>query len=169
MSKNEDGMTLVEVLATLVLIILVSGVLWTTVSIATKFNISETSALRLQQEANYIIAELQQVHRQCYSYKLTIVRDEVKVAECKNETGASLTQYDGVISDQFKYRFEDSGVSPYVEKLFITPKENLELLDFVVIDPIKRNNKEKAVRVPTTISRYITDDIGTDRSGEGAN
>jgi len=167
--KSEDGMTLVEVLATLILMTLVAGIIWTTVSIVTKFNVSETSSLRLQQEANYIIAELQQVHRHCDTYKLTIVRDEVKVAECKNDTGGSISKYDGIVSDQFKYRLENSGESPYIGKLYKSAKENLDLLDFMVIDPVKkRNNVQKVVKVPTTISRYITDDIEPDIKEEGS-
>ncbi|WP_186668523.1 PilW family protein [Sporosarcina sp. BP05] len=168
MLKNEDGMTLVEVLATLLLMTLITGIIWTTLSIATKFNVSETSALRLQQEANYIIAELQQVHRHCYSYRLTIIRDEVKVAECKNDTETSIPKYDGVISGKYKYRFEDSGESPYINKLYISPKDNLELFDFVVIDPVKRNKEEKAVKVPTTISRYLTDVMQSNKAQEGS-
>ncbi|WP_438298178.1 hypothetical protein [Sporosarcina sp. FA15] len=168
MLKNEDGMTLVEVLATLILMTLITGIIWTTVSIATKFNVSETSSLRLQQEANYIIAELQQVHRYCYSYRLTIIRDEVKVAECINDTGESIPEYDKIISNQFKYRFEDSGESPYINKLYITPKDNLELFDFVVIDPVKRNKVEKAVKVPTTISRFLTDVVQPNKAEEGS-
>jgi len=156
MLKNEDGMTLVEILATLILMTLITGIIWTTVSIATKFNISETSTLRLQQEANYIIAELQQVHRHCYTYRLTIIRDEVKVAECMDDKGNSIPKYNKVISNQFKYRLKDSGESPYIDKSYTSPKDNLELKDFIVIDPvIKRNNEEKYVEVPTTISRYI--------------
>ncbi|GKV70496.1 hypothetical protein NCCP2716_29940 [Sporosarcina sp. NCCP-2716] len=157
MHRQEDGMTLVEVLAVLVLVSLVTGIIWSVISIATKFNISETSTLRLQQEANYIIADLQQVHRHCESYQLTISRDEVSVAECKNEAGQYLDTYNKVVSDQFHYRYENSGTSPYVNRTYRPQQENLELPDFAVIDPVKKGGREKAVTVPTTITRYLTE------------
>lgn len=168
MSKQEDGITLVEVLAALVLLSLVTAIIWSTISIATKFNISETSTLRLQQEANYIIADLQQVHRHCDSYRLTISRDEVKVDGCIDESGQSKDSYNKIISDQFKYRFKDSEKSPYLDRPYHPAKENLELQDFAVIDPVQKHGKEKAVKVPTTISRYLTDDAQPVNQGGGS-
>ena len=168
MQKQEEGMTLVEVLAALVLLALVTTIIWSTVSIATKFNVSETSTLRLQQEANYIITDLQQVHRHCDSYRLTISRDEVKVTECKGADGQSKDAYNKVISDQFNYRFEDSGKSPYLDRPYRPAKENLELQDFAVIDPVNNHGKEKAVQVPTIISRYRTDDAQPASKGGGS-
>ena len=146
MKKNEDGMTLVEVLATLVLLSLVTGIIWTTISIATKFSVSETTELQLQQEANYIISQLQQVHRHCYTYELTITESEIKVENCMKDEINPNREYDGIISDRFLYEPRPTSTEE-------PTKADLYLSDFVVIDPVK---KIRRVDVPTTISRYKT-------------
>jgi len=51
--KNESGVTLVELLAVLVLISIVTAIIWNTVFISMRHNTTETKKLRLQQEANY--------------------------------------------------------------------------------------------------------------------
>lgn len=153
MKKNEDGMTLVEVLATLILLSLVTGIIWTTVSIATKFSVSETTELQLQQEANYIISRLQQVHRHCYTYRLTISNDEVKVTECFKDNDTPLDTYNGVISSQFHY-------GPETGEVLIEPtKRAYDLKSFKVIDYIVNPNRDpRQVTVSTTLSRYIIED-----------
>lgn len=153
--KDEKGKTLVEVLATLLLLTLVTGVIWTTISVATKFNVGETSTLKLQQEANYIISELQQVHRNCYEYKLTISTNEVKVTECKGDDTKHLPkpQYDGVISNLFNYRYI------LQDELQTPTTTDLDLTNFAVIDP---KNSKRVVQIPTTIARIKTNkpDVG---------
>lgn len=153
MKKNEKGITLVELLATLTLISLVVGVIWTTVSIATKFNVSETSTLRLQQESNYIISELQQVHRHCYTYKLTITNDEVKVTECMKDKIIPLNNYNKIISNKFHYE-------PSIDNVIIKPTENdYDILGFKVIDSVVNPKREpRQITVSTTLSRLITED-----------
>ncbi|GKV66540.1 MULTISPECIES: PilW family protein [unclassified Sporosarcina] len=148
MPKNQKGMTLVEVLATLILLSLVAGVIWTTVSIASQFNISETSNLRLQQEANYIISQLQQVHRNCFTYDLTISKNEVRVDNCMEDKVTSSESYNGVISNQFNYL-------PILDHKGQTPtKTDLNLSSFKVTDP---ERAKRFVEIPTIISRYKTE------------
>ncbi|AXH99322.1 hypothetical protein DV702_05945 [Sporosarcina sp. PTS2304] len=149
MLRNEKGMTVVELLATLLLVTFVSGIIWTTISIATKFNIGETSTLRLQQEANYIISELQQIHRNCEKYSLTITANIVEVSACVDDTGAPMNEYNGVISDRFTYesswRSEENPIEP------TKAGGDLVLENFAVVDP---SNSNREVKVSTTISRF---------------
>lgn len=149
MKKKERGMTLVEVLATLVLISLVTGLIWTTVSIATKFGVSETSELKLQQEANYIITELQRIHRNCYTYELIIKTDEIKIENCYDEDKA-LPKYDGVISNTYIYYPVREPRKTY------TTEGNLDIPDFEIIDPV---NQIRSVKIPVSISRYKTEQL----------
>ncbi|PIC87238.1 hypothetical protein CSV72_04490 [Sporosarcina sp. P20a] len=160
MKKNEEGMTLVEVLATLTLLSIVTGILWATVSIASQFNVSETSVLRLQQESNYIISQLQQTHRQCYTYRLTISYDEVKVTECMKDKEEPLDSYNGVISNQYHY-------GPNTEEELINPtKAPYELSDFTVFDSIVNSKRQpRQVVVSTILSRYITEDPNKTNEG----
>lgn len=150
MKKNEKGMTLIEVLATLVLLSLVTGIIWTSISIATKFNVSETSVLKLQQEANYIVSELQRVHRNCYTYELIITTNEVKVINCKSEDESIIPGYDGIISNIYEY---EPMRNPTKSNPINTTKENLNIPDFAVIDPIKRIRN---ISIPISLSRYKT-------------
>jgi len=157
MQLKQGGMTLVEVLAALVLVSLVSGIIWSVISVAAQFNISETSTLRLQQEANYVIADLQQVHRYCDTYRLVISKEKIQVTDCTNADGQNLATYNKVISEQFHYRAGDSAGTFYVDRTYKPAKENLELPGFSVIDPLPQHDREKAVTVPTTLSRYHTE------------
>ncbi|WP_301108367.1 prepilin-type N-terminal cleavage/methylation domain-containing protein [Sporosarcina sp.] len=165
MVKKEAGMTLIEVLATLVLLTLVTGIIWTTVSIATKFNVSETTSLQLQQEANYIISEMQQVHRNCFTYKLSITDDEIRINECLDSNNSVINSFNGVISNSYHYlpeiknqKFKPSAKNSFYENednVKIKVENDLELNDLILIDPI---NKKKRVKISTTISRYKTKD-----------
>lgn len=163
--ENEKGMTLVEVLATLLLMSLVTGVIWTTISIATKFNVSETSTLTLQQETNYIIAELQQVHRHCKTYELTISKNEIKVDNCIKNNPDSPRQFNGVISNRFNYSPEMKNVK-YKPSLIIKNKEDLvykndiNIPDFEIIDPV---NDKRRLNIPISVYRLKT---GGETGGE---
>lgn len=154
MLKNEEGMTLVEVLATLILLTLVTGIIWTTVSISLQFNLSETTELELQKEANYIISRLQQTHRKCHSYELDVTEEKILVENCVKENGENYPEYNGVVSNEFKY-------NP-VEKKKVEPtnlkdgdlKLNLTLSGRI----INENREPRKLNIETTISRYKTND-----------
>ena len=137
--KNESGMTLVEVLATLTILSMVVVLIWTTFYISAKHSIMETTKLQLQQEANYILTEIQQQHRQLKCYQLDIEEDRVQLFNC-NETPELIE----VISTDYKYKEYKSGE--------IEPTEKNLSFTLTVEDP-KKNSKLK-VEVDTIISRY---------------
>ena len=115
MKKNESGMTLVEVLATLTVLSMVVVLIWTTLSIATKHTNLETTKLQLQQEANYILTEIQE-HRKLKCYQLDIREDRVQLFNC-NETPELIE----VISTDYKYEEFNSGeVKPTEKNLSFT-------------------------------------------------
>lgn len=145
---DERGITLVEVLATLVLLSLVTGVIWSTISQSAKLNVAETSTLRLQQESNYIIAELQKIHRKCDSYTFNITKEFVEVSNCENENPQ---QYDGIISSGFNY-------GPITSIPVIPAEKDLIIEDFRVSDTlvVSGNRKNREVVVTAVISRYLT-------------
>lgn len=150
MLKNEKGMTLVEVLATLILLTLVTGLIWTAISIASQFNISETTELKLQQEANYIVSQLQQVHRHCHEYKLEITENEVKVKSCLNKDDSENTKYSGIISNKFQYASTSSGT-------YKPAQEGIGDLDLDLTITGKKVNEKRVPRsfeIKTIITRY---------------
>jgi len=139
--KNESGITLVELLATLSLLSIVVVLIWTTFFITTKHNVTETSKLRLQQEANYILTEIQQQHRHLDCYELEIEENKIKLLNC--EEPSALIK---VISSGYKYGvYSSSQIYPKKEDLPFT---------LIISDPI--NNKQK-VTVETTITRFKSD------------
>jgi len=137
--KNESGMTLVEVLATLTVLSMVVVLIWTTLSITTKYTNLETTKLQLQQEANYILTEIQQQHRKLECYQLDIREDRVQLFNC-DETPELIE----VISTDYKYEEFNSGE--------VKPKEKNLSFTLTVKDP-KENSKLK-VEIATNISRY---------------
>lgn len=166
MINNEKGLTLVELLATLTLLSLVTGIIWTTVSISTQFNVSETTNLRIQQEANYILTELQSIHRSCSDYRLTVTEKKVSVNGCLEING--IDNIEKIISTGYRYvaivdkqppalpskdmvKGEDNDFQDIIELKIKPASKNLVFTYFAVED---LNNNKRYVNIPTTISRY---------------
>lgn len=141
MKKNQSGMTLVEVLATLILLSLIGTLIWTTFFTSAKYNIKETTKLHLQQEANYIITKIQQQHRQLDCYQLEITEDAVELFDCENPKMLIET-----ISSDYKYE------SVALQKVEPKLKSGDLRLKLTVKDPLK--DSKLKVDVETTITRY---------------
>ncbi|REB07166.1 prepilin-type N-terminal cleavage/methylation domain-containing protein [Sporosarcina sp. BI001-red] len=138
MKDNQSGMTLVELLAVLVLISLVTGIIWTTMSISMKHNSVETTKLQLQQEANAVITKLQREHRVRECYNLNIEEHEITITNCEDQPA-----FKEILGNEFKY-------GPFMNRK-IQPKKgntrfNLEVTDLT--------NPKLTVTVPTEITRY---------------
>ena len=162
--KNESGVTLVELLAVLVLLSIVTAVIWNTIFISMRHNTTETKKTRLQQEANYVIAEIQRYHRQCDTYNLTIKTDEVAIKDCMRipsdpREGPSHPLPELKISNGFQYisseestenSFADSTNEPINSK-----GENASVSFTLTIQDTGNDNLN--VSIPTTISRYSSE------------
>lgn len=79
MVQNEKGITLIELLATLVLFGIFSTIIWAFFFQSTQANNSELTKNELQQEANLIISTLQEVHKKSSSYKVILSEDSLEV------------------------------------------------------------------------------------------
>ncbi|WP_040851224.1 type II secretion system protein [Planococcus halocryophilus] len=84
MKKNQNGITLVEVLAALVLVSLIAGIAWTAISIGFKHAAVETQKTQIQQDANLIISSLTGVHRRSATYSLVFEANKIKVTSCSS-------------------------------------------------------------------------------------
>lgn len=149
--SNEYGITLVELLAVLVLISLVTGIIWTTLSITIKYNNSETTKLQMQQEANLIITKLQSIHRSESCYRLTINDNVFQVDGCTDADNIH-----EILGDNFSYEAKVQGVNTSSGKTPIKPnKMDLKFLKFVVKDKVTDGNQKnvRSIDVPTTIYR----------------
>lgn len=139
MNDKQSGMTLVELLAVLVLVSLVTGIIWTTLNISIKHNSLETTKLRLQQDANTIITSIQKKHRSSDCYRLIIQEQEVSLKNCEGEQDSS-----EIIGREYYY-----GPPRDIE---IKPtKTSAYELTLEIKDPI---NEKLSVSVPTIITRY---------------
>lgn len=152
-SRNESGMTLIEVLATLLLTGLIIGLIWTTVMISMKYNIAETKKTDLQKEGTYIISKLQQIHRSNDCYEFNLSPNSISANNC---SGNSV--FNEVISEGFIYSFETESVVEGEDNLTIkteinATKRNLEISKLTIIDP---ENKLLSITIPVIITRYHT-------------
>ncbi|WP_262173472.1 prepilin-type N-terminal cleavage/methylation domain-containing protein [Saccharococcus sp. Marseille-Q5394] len=141
MLRKQNGMTLVEVLAVLVLSSLVILLIWTTVMTAIKYNITETKKLRMQEEANYIITEIQRIHRQCSQYELNVSAGEISMKSC-----------DGPISDRVISRGYNYNGTIYVKDKIDAKKKDASIPFTLVMNDLENDRLE--VEITTTISRY---------------
>lgn len=140
MIKKQNGMTLIEVLATLVLTSLVIMLIWTTVTISMKYNLAETKKLRMQQEANYIITKIQDIHRTKECYQITNTANEIVIEGCENE--------DFTLSLRSDYQF-GSVFAKGVE--IVRPEEEDLSITLVLMD---KENKTRYIEIETIITRY---------------
>ncbi|MCG7344999.1 hypothetical protein MHZ92_12705 [Sporosarcina sp. ACRSL] len=137
-------MTLVEVLAVLLLTALVITLIWTTVLTSMKYNITETKKLKMQQEANYIITDLQQIHRKCDTYRLEERDGKIWLTDC---TGV-VAQSDKKIGSENEFKI--SGL-PTEQEIKAKTTDSSMNVNLVVSDPVK---DKLEVSVSTVISRY---------------
>ncbi|WP_039043046.1 prepilin-type N-terminal cleavage/methylation domain-containing protein [Sporosarcina sp. ZBG7A] len=139
MKDNQSGMTLVELLAVLVLVSLVTGIIWTAMNISVKHNALETTKIQLQQDANFIITKIQQKHRSSECYRLIIEEQEVSLRNCEGNQEST-----EIIGQEFQYGpLQDIELKP--------KKTSMYELTLEVKDPL---NRRLSVSVPTVISRY---------------
>lgn len=148
--RNERGMTLVEVLATLALVTLVTGLIWTTISISSRSNIIETNKLRLQQEGNYISTEILRIHRTCKEYEVVITSNTISVENCGIEKSPDRKNFS--ISQNFIYSIDDQVIPPEGVRYDIEADvEDLEIEKFKITSP---ENTKLSITFPLIASRY---------------
>nr|WP_246231512.1 prepilin-type N-terminal cleavage/methylation domain-containing protein [Sporosarcina jiandibaonis] len=149
-TNNEKGITLVELLAVLVLVSLVSAIVITSFSIAHRHNVVETKKLKLQQEANYIISAVLQKHRdentECYVLEVSADEHEIVFKDCNGK--------ETILGDKFNYSLtHNAGIeeNDSDEEIRIDPKENDLITTLIVTD---RDNPNLDVAVDTVFTRY---------------
>ncbi|PIC63845.1 hypothetical protein CSV79_09805 [Sporosarcina sp. P13] len=148
--QDERGMTLVETLATLLLVTLVVSLIWTTFFISSRHNVMETHKLRLQQDGNYITAEIQRLHRICDEYELVITANKVSVENCDSDKPNTPKNY--TITKEYIYSLEEQ--EPTTEEVrysILRSNKDLYISEFKITDP--RETKWN-ITFPLMASRY---------------
>ena len=154
--KNEKGVTLVELLAVLVLVSMVATITFTTLSIATKYNITETKKLKMQQEANYIITKVLQEHRaikdkkSCYNLNVVDEGKQIVLSILMDCTNPNSPKKEIIIADTFLYELTGPADEIY-------PKEESFKTTLTVKDPKGPKDPTKprlSVSIDTEFKRY---------------
>lgn len=70
-TNNERGLTLVEVLATVIILSIISILAWSIFFQGTEYSKKAVSKNQMQQEANVIIASLNSIHKRSIEYSAT--------------------------------------------------------------------------------------------------
>lgn len=81
--RNERGVTLMELLAALIIFMIFAAIIWGFFFQSLKFNDTEVTKQQLQQEANLIIASIQETHikEKSYSIKTNDTNTELTVKD----------------------------------------------------------------------------------------
>ncbi|WP_040227021.1 PilW family protein [Bhargavaea cecembensis] len=148
MNENENGMTLVEVLATLVIGTMFMLLAMTIMGLNMKMNATQASTTRLQQEANLVVSQLTENHRRCNSpYNLQLSANQV-VLSCN---GDSQTLGGGTYNHELSVG--ETAVNQ-TTPLQVDAKQQTDVhVTLTVIDPDHQN---KEMTVSTTLSRLGT-------------
>lgn len=91
MVKNENGITLIEILASVVILSLIGSIIWNVFFQGYNFSQEALSKNSMQQEANFIINDLLKIHQTSEQYEITPSGIGIKVT------------YDSIHSQEFTH------------------------------------------------------------------
>lgn len=150
MVRKQDGMTLVEVLATLLLSSLFILLIWTTVAISMRYNIVETKKLKMQKEANYIITDIQRIHRSFECYQIT-TDDQGTWRSSKCSNGEVITIYS---NSDYRYLLDGYPSEIYTKPIKDKEEDYSYELSVKIYELDNNNDNNPNLEVKTVISRY---------------
>jgi prepilin-type N-terminal cleavage/methylation domain-containing protein len=90
--NNQKGLSLVELMAALALVSIVAVLIMTTLTLGIKKSVAENDKVRVQQEANILVAKLLNNHREGDLYCLIIIGEELILGGTKIEVPNSDNQ-----------------------------------------------------------------------------
>lgn len=150
MIKKQKGMTLVEVLATLLISSLFIILIWTTVTISMKHNLIETKKLQMQLEANYIISDLQRIHRISKCYQIIKENEGWKSVECSS--GNIISTYSNT---EFKYDLSGFPEMIYTKQIEAKKAEKPYSPSYLLTVRVSNfDDKGPSLEISTTVSRF---------------
>ncbi|MFX3674581.1 MAG: type II secretion system protein [Paenisporosarcina sp.] len=135
---NQKGVTLIELLATIVIFGIFSTIIWAFVLQTFKTNDVEISKNQLQQESNTILNAIEEIHRKSDSYKIDFNRNEIIITP-NNSTQIAFTN-PSIIYD----------LSPLNTGVTITPKSQNLQLNLVLTS---KDNENISTNVTSTFKR----------------
>lgn len=151
--SNQKGISLVELIAALAIVSLVSILIMTTMGIGFKYSVAESNKTSTQQEANLIVQKLLNKHRLGECYKLTVEQDAqtgnnvlfYNQVTCR--TGSTPNPEPIVLKEALSSsQYNITSLTPYVN-----PKKN----DVIFKATLKYGSKA-SYEINTVLSRYKT-------------
>lgn len=156
MKIGQKSETLIEVIAALAIVSIISTIAWTALSIGFQQGTVETSKTRMQQNANLVVSTLVNEHRRSDSYYLKFENGQLDLKSCIDNEGSEECQAFRQITDnEFTYSGSINGVDFEVwnEACKIIPEEEHVDIDLQVADPADTNS---IVTVDATLTRILT-------------
>lgn len=156
MKFNQNGVTLVELLAALVLVSVIATIAWTALSIGFKHTAAETSKTQLQQETNLVVTKLTNEHRRNDYYYLKTSGTSLEIETCNDSaTGTVCGGFVRLTDNNYLYSGTIDGIpfASWDPATKIDPKNKHVDLVLKVADPVKPT---RSVEVKTTLTRILT-------------
>lgn len=103
---NQAGLTLIEVLATITILSIVSVTIYSVISNGLRYSSQAEDTVLIQQETNYIITLLKEQHENSDAYKVTIDKDGQTLIineGLPNEIDATNPKYEYQLCDEESY------------------------------------------------------------------
>lgn len=143
--KNNHGITLVELIAALALVSIVSVLIMTTLGIGIKQSIAESNKTLTQQQANLIVSKLLNEHRMgaCYYIKGDSGKIKIAPTSCDSAVEPANNLFEVVSEDRFLVNM----TSP--AKMINPRKEDYTLIADVDFE-------RATYRINTKLTRYKT-------------
>lgn len=141
--KNERGLTLVEILATTLILALVSILLWGIFFQSTNYSKKAVSKNQLQQEANVIISSLNSIHKRSIEYSVTVNSCSFSIQHTSN----SGTKTEVFENSQMCIKLSNSFTNP------VKPKENMYKNINIQLIIEDNNDPKNKIKIDTLLNR----------------
>lgn len=158
MIRNQNGITIVELLVALTLVSVVATIAWTALFTGMKHTVAETTKTQLQQEANLVIAKLTNEHRKNDLYYLRINAGELEINTCDkvSENPVNCEGFSSATNGDYIYGGTINGIKfqEWDSLKLIDPKKDHVIIKIKVADPARPT---RSVTVETALTRILTD------------
>ena len=167
---NQQGITLVELIAALALVSMVAVLIMTTLSIGIKQSIIENDKVQIQQQSNLIVSQLLNIHRKGEPYCMELFQDTTDNSD--PFVNLRIMDYDCVINkitilpESMNYNIKGEMsidlnsinaidvTATSTKQLKVIPKSEIVELE-ITLDYI--GEKKSQYKINTILSRYQTD------------
>lgn len=139
--KNEEGITLIELLLALTILSIVSILIWSVFNKGVEYTNNAITKNQLQQEANILITNLTKIHQSSNEYLIAVNNSCTITVEAQTNKSTEIYNFD---SQNICLEVNFTGVIKPIGK------DNEFPLDIIVTD---KKNKENSIMVNAVLTR----------------